>query len=290
MKSNIQYFNSEEAANILNVNVSTIKRWTQEGKLECEKTIGGHRKFTMQHLANFLRAHKTQISRANLFPIESDTDLEISSRILRGDFDFLIDYVSEQALLCNHDRVQRVLNGLYIGQVQLHEIYDKLVTPVLHRTGEFWEQGKIGITEEHFASQTIRDCLIQLQGTIQIPAEKRGKAFCLVMSSELHDIALKMVDHILAQKGFTVLFSGQMTPSIKIEKIFNSYQPHQVYISSTFISDMNTAQAEFDKICYVSADHNARVFVGGTGFDSLEYTHPAVEKRLYTFEELFHSI
>jgi len=110
------------------------------------------------------------------------------------------------------------------------------------------------------------------------------------MSSELHDIALKMVDHILAQKGFTVLFSGQMTPSIKIEKIFNSYQPHQVYISSTFISDMNTAQAEFDKICYVSADHNARVFVGGTGFDSLEYTHPAVEKRLYTFEELFHSI
>jgi len=106
MKSNIQYFNSEEAANILNVNVSTIKRWTQEGKLECEKTIGGHRKFTMQHLANFLRAHKTQISRANLFPIESDTDLEISSRILRGDFDFLIDYVSEQALLCNRDRVQ----------------------------------------------------------------------------------------------------------------------------------------------------------------------------------------
>ena len=38
MKEEIQYFNSHDAAKILGVNVSTVKRWTDEGKLECIKS------------------------------------------------------------------------------------------------------------------------------------------------------------------------------------------------------------------------------------------------------------
>lgn len=289
MEQSIQYFNSEEAARILNVNVSSIKRWTEDGTLECVKTAGGHRKFTMQHLAKFLERHKTKTVRANLFPIESDADLEINTRILKADFEFLIDYVSEQSRMCNRDRVLRVFNGLYLAQHPLHEIYDRLVAPVLQKNGNLWEQGEISIIEEHFSTQTIRDCLIRLQGIIQVPLEKIGTAFCLIMSQELHDIAIKMVDHILELKGYKILFSGQMTPSMKIEKIFELYQPDWVCISSTIVTDVNLTQAEFDKICYVAQAHHARVIVGGLGFDKIDFSHPAVDKRLYTFEELFSS-
>lgn len=287
MEQSIQYFNSEEAARILNVNVSSIKRWTEDGTLECVKTAGGHRKFTMQHLAKFLEEHKTKTTRANLFPIESDEDLEINARILKADYEFLIDYLLEQSRLCHRDRVQRVFNGLYLAQHPLPEIYDRLVAPVLQINGDLWEQGQISVVEEHFSTQTIRDCLIRLQGIIQIPAKKIGTAFCLIMSQELHDVAIKMVDHILELKGFRILFSGQMTPSMKIEKIFEIYKPDRVYISSTIVTDVNLTQAEFDKICYIAQAHNARVFVGGRGFELLTISHPAVEKRLYSFEEVY---
>lgn len=287
MQPNIQYFNSIEAAKVLNVNVSTIKRWTQEGKLECVKTPGGHRKFTMQHLAGFLEKNKTKISKANLFPVENEYDLQISSHVLKRDYEFLVNYVGEQALQCNRGNIQRVLNGLYMGQIPLYEIYDKLVTPVMHRVGDLWQIKKISVTEEHFSTQTIRDCLIRLQGSLQLPATKSGNAFCLIMSSELHDVALKMVDHILELRGFRIYFSGQMTPSMKIETIFKNYKPDHVYISSTIVEDENLTQAEFDKICYISAANNAKVFVGGRGFDIIDFSHPAVEKRLNIFEELF---
>ena len=287
MDQTIQYFNSEEAARILNVNVSSIKRWTEDGTLECIKTAGGHRKFTMQHLANYLKTHESKTMKANLFPIESDGDLEFSSHILKGDFDFLIDYVAEQSQLCNRYEVQRIFNGLYIGNYPLHQIYDKLVTPVLHKIGELWQQGEISVIEEHFSTQTIRDCLIRLQGIIQIPSEKIGTAFCLIMSQELHDVAIKMADHLLELKGYKILFSGQMTPSMKIEKIFEIYQPGRVYISSTIVTNVNLAQAEFDKICYIAAANNARVFVGGRGFEIIDFSHPAVERRLCTFEDVF---
>ena len=199
----------------------------------------------------------------------------------------MIDYVSEQSRLCNRNRVQRVFNGLYMGQYPLHKIYDKLVTPVLHQNGILWEQGKISVIEEHFSTQTIRGCVIRLQGTIRMPVEKIGTAFCLVMSQELHDVSIKMVDHVLELKGYTTLFSGQMTPSMKIERVFEIYKPDRVYISSTTVNDINLSQAEFDKICYIAQAHNARVYVGGRGFDEIDFSHPAVEKRLYTFEDVY---
>jgi hypothetical protein len=107
------------------------------------------------------------------------------------------------------------------------------------------------------------------------------------MSKELHDVAIKMVDHVLELKGYRTLFSGQMTPSMKIERVFEIYKPDRVYISSTIITDVNLAQAEFDKICYIAQAHNARVYVGGQGFDEIDFSHPAVERRLYTFEEVY---
>lgn len=287
MEQELKHFSSEEAARILGVNVSSIKRWTEMGVLECVKTAGGHRKFTIQHLAHYLKTHESKTNKANLFPIESDSDLELSYRIFKRDFAYLIDYVLEQSLRCNRERVQRVFNGCYLGQYPLHEIYDDLITPIMHRNGDMWERGEISVTEEHFSTQTIRDCMVRLQGTIVTPGRKGTTAFCLTMSQELHDVAMKMVDHILELKGYTILCSGQMTPSLKIEKIFEIYHPDRVFISSTFVPDLTLAQAEFDKICYVAAAHNALVYVGGRGFDAIDFSHPAVAKRLYNMTDAF---
>ena len=49
-------FNSDELANILGVNVSTVKRWADSGKIDCVKTKGGHRKFHIQHLRTLIKS------------------------------------------------------------------------------------------------------------------------------------------------------------------------------------------------------------------------------------------
>ena len=55
----MRYLSSKNVAEILGVNISTLKRWTDNGTLECTKTAGGHRKFTMQNIRDF---HKSQES------------------------------------------------------------------------------------------------------------------------------------------------------------------------------------------------------------------------------------
>lgn len=241
----------------------------------------------VQHLVDYLNQNSSAKHSANLFPIEDNADLELNIHILKKDFFALVDNVTETSLAGKRDRVLRVLYGLFMSGVPLFQIYDKLITPVLHRVGQLWVENQITIMEEHFATQSIRDCLIRLQGSIQIPTKKSMTAFCLMMSYELHDLALKMVDHLLELRGFQVLYSGAMTPSIKIEKVFETYKPERVYIASTIVQDLNLTQAEFDKICYVASDFDAKVFVVGSGFDTISIDHTAVEYRIKTFKDVF---
>jgi excisionase family DNA binding protein len=286
METGIQYFNSQEAAKILGVNVSTIKRWTDEGKLGCIKSAGGHRKFLMEHLATFLETNKKKTEKVNLFPIETETDLRISNHILKGNFNYLNELVLNQALSCNIERVQQVLNGLYLGQYHLYQIYDKLVTPVLYKIGQMWFENKISIAEEHISSQLILDAIIRLQGIIRLPRKKVGKALCMNFSNEFHSIALKMVEHILELRGYKVYYSGQNTPLIKLENVFMNFLPDRIYISGTIVSDPEMLQREFDEICRLSGEFDAKVYVGGRAFDTIIIDRPAVIRRLMTFEDV----
>ena len=62
-------YNSYQLAEIIGVNVSTIKRWTESGKLNCTKTVGGHRKFNLNDISNFLKKYKKNQSNLDLIKI-----------------------------------------------------------------------------------------------------------------------------------------------------------------------------------------------------------------------------
>ena len=54
----MRYLNSNDVAEILGINISTLKRWTENGTIGCSKTAGGHRKFTMQHVRDYYKSNK----------------------------------------------------------------------------------------------------------------------------------------------------------------------------------------------------------------------------------------
>ena len=248
----------------------------------------GHRKFNIGHLTKFLKENKKQTSRVNLFPIENEIDFQISYQVLKGDLHVLQETVMNLALASDRGRVLQFLNGLYLADFPLHRIYDQLLTPIFHKIGTLWQQGKISILDEHFATQTIRDSLIRLQGIIRLPEKMIGTAFCLNLTDELHDTALKMIDHLLELRGFNVLYSGQMTPFFDVKNLFESFEkPKRVYISSSFVIDLSASQQEFDNICAKCVKHEVKVFIGGAGFDQLKVNYSEVVMRLYNFKDVF---
>lgn len=286
MTEGMQFLNSEEAANVLGVNVSSIKRWTDEGKLECIRTVGGHRKFQIEHLAAFLEKNKKKTSKISIFDAEDGSDIQLNYYILKGNFDYLKKFIIKHALKSNRDPVQQVLVGLYLGQYPLYQIYDNLLVPVLHEIGDRWMKGKISIMEEHIASHIVRDALVRLQGVIRVPRNKIGNVICLNLSNELHDIGLKMVQNILELRGFKTYYSGQKTPFFDFEKIANKTNPDRLYISSTYVEDSGKDQAELNTMFKLCKDRSIEAYVGGPGFDMLDHSHDAVVRRLLNFEDV----
>jgi len=260
---------SIDVAKILGVNVATVKRWTDSGKLDCVKTAGGHRKFLLRHLAAFAMEHEKYAQRLSLLPLDNQVNLELSNQILRADMDELIPFVLDRAISCDQDTVKTVLSGLYMVNQDLAAIYDDLLTPVLHRIGEMWMEGNLSVTEEHLASQTIRDGIIKLQDVVVKEPENKGKAFVLTLSEELHDIPAKMVHHILEVRGFQVLFSGQKTPVGDTSSVFESYFPDRVYLSSVYNENLKKGQAEFDELLTLCEKYNTKLYGGGAGLAQL---------------------
>ncbi len=260
---------SVDVAKILGVNVATVKRWTDAGKLDCVKTAGGHRKFLLRHLAAFAMGHEKYSERLSLLPLDNQLNLELSHQILRADYDQLIPYVLDRAISCDQSAVKTVLNGLYMVNGDLVSIYDDLLTPILHIIGEMWMDGRLSISQEHLASQTIRDGIIQLQDVVVKPEKNLGKAFVLTLSEELHDIPAKMVQHLLEQRGFQVLFSGQKTPAGDTISVFKSFKPARVYLSSIYNENGPAAQAEFKKLQDLCKEYDATLYVGGSGIAQL---------------------
>ena len=71
----MKYLSSKEVSGILGVNISTLKRWTESGKLGCEKTAGGHRKFTMQHVREYYKSNSNG-TKSDLLSLESKDEVE----------------------------------------------------------------------------------------------------------------------------------------------------------------------------------------------------------------------
>jgi methanogenic corrinoid protein MtbC1 len=277
---------SVDVAKILGVNVATVKRWTDSGKLDCVKTAGGHRKFLLRHLAAFAMEHEKYAQRLSLLPLDNQVNLELSDQILRADMDQLIPFVLNRAISCDQDSVKTVLNGLYMVNQDLAAIYDDLLTPILHLIGEMWMDGNLSVTEEHLASQTIRDGIIKLQDIVVKEDQNLGKAFVLTFSEELHDIPAKMVQHLLEVRGFQVLFSGQKTPVGDTVSVFESYHPDRVYLSSVYNEDVLKGQAEFDELVALCKKYETKLYGGGAGLAQLNTKADIPMTVLKTFRDV----
>ena len=81
----MKYLNSKEVSDIIGVNISTLKRWTDNGTINCHKTAGGHRKFTMQNVRDYYNSNK-KASKSDNVSLENFEHKKIFELIKKGNY------------------------------------------------------------------------------------------------------------------------------------------------------------------------------------------------------------
>ncbi len=285
-----RFMNSNEVAQILGVNVSTIKRWTDAGKLPCIQTAGGHRKFLIKHINAFLKEQGTEHHVNPVMPFSQSNFRRIALLAQRGQFKELVPMIYSAAKDGRTKLIETCLQNLYLAGQPIHVTGDKLLFPVLNTIGMDWENDNLSILGEHIASQAIRDAVMGFNSFIEQNNSKRDRILLACFQDDLHDIALRIIKVIIEAEGLTTVFTGQVTPASEIISIVGSEEISAIYLSSTWIENLSEAKSEFDTLWKSCRNQNVPLFYGGQGFDSIEVPPEGKSNRLQSFKDVYQSL
>ena len=277
----MKYLNSKEVASVMGVNVSTIKRWTDSGKLDCYQTIGGHRKFLLSHLKNFLKEKINQKLKVNIIQYLNKGDKELVQRIDRIDYKYLRDYLFQLGLQQGVDSIHDVINSLLIKGEPQYRIYDELILNVLNRIGDLWSNNKLSIADEHTMTETIRNVMYRIhseisKNNVKIPK----KVICMTLTNDEHEIPLVMIQSILDEINIPSTNLGPNLPVPEIESKIQAVNPTHLIISSNYVLDTDTFNSEISQLIQFCHKKDIEILIGGSG------NHLLIEENRSTTIEL----
>ena len=239
---------------------TSIKRWADEGVLPSIRTAGGHRRFNRSAVVQFSKRGSTNESESklvdewvDLFSLENDTQI-IANKIV-GAKDETSDWYQVAELL---------------GQV-------------IGRIGERWEEGDIGIAEEHLISRRFQRAIEIVTNSIALP-EKSPSCVLSTLSGERHTLGLVLAQLCMRAVGYETFWVGEDTPPDDLCELIEKLKPNVVILSASgWSTDHHFLLKSYQLLSTTCRKLNVELGLGGTGAwpEDPDYGH-----RCKSFEDL----
>ena len=203
----MKYLNSKEVSGILGVNISTLKRWTDSGKLGCEKTAGGHRKFTMQHVRDYYKSNSNS-AKGEALSLETKDHKKIYGLINQQDFKQLAVLLAESSLNSDESSVGTIINGLYMNGTPVADLFDFVVDVAGNIVEDKLKKNKIAHTDAYLSRKTITRSVDGLNRDKPNGNFNGKNALCINFEDNLPDIGVVMSEVLMRHNGYNVFNSG----------------------------------------------------------------------------------
>ena len=203
----MKYLNSKEVSGILGINISTLKRWTDSGKLGCEKTAGGHRKFTMQHIRDYYKTYSDS-SKSDFLSLESKNHKKIYGLINQQDYKQLAIDLSIASLKAEDSTVNTIINGLYMNGTPVADLFDFVVDVAGNIVEDQLKNNKIAHADAYLSRKIVTRSVDGLNRN-KPNGDFNGKnALCINFEDNLPDIGVVMSEVLMRHNGYNVFNSG----------------------------------------------------------------------------------
>ncbi len=236
-----------EAARLLQVGDTTLKRWTEEGRIPFERTLGGHRRFRRDDVMR-LRGQLMGEKPAPAEPVDSPDS--------RRWLDVPGDPTEPTALMGR-------LLLLRAESRDWAETCDRLCSGLLTEIGERWSNGKMTCAQEHAMSRSLEIALAKIGHQLAVsPVAATVVLAC--PPGERHTLGLTMVELVLRERGFRVQFLGGDVPTHDIVEAIRKARPVGVGLGASSCVRPSGELAEPARaVAAVAQEIGARFFLGG---------------------------
>ena len=264
-------FNTMDVSKMLQVDKSTVKRWTDEGKLKCFRTPGGHRKFRAEDLYQFMSDYNYGISPIDLDP-QFATDEAILRRIIaKKEFNVLANVCFSASINGRKDELVKLFTEVYKNGLTLPALFDGILYPTLKRIRDLNISGKLSTGEMQLAYNALSNVIVLLSDIILKPALNGKRAICAAVEGETRDMELKALAILLESEGYEVLNLGVGASTETIDQLIASRQPQYVFLFAFHVSDDNSFVQRHTRISETAKVCGAKLIVGGNAYTIKNY-------------------
>ena len=258
-------YSPKQVAAALSASESSVKRWCDQGAIPTIRTVGGHRKITLEGLQDFLRRTNrgleapqalglpSQHSRSNgLVPGGDDPDQQLFRNALAtGDED-----------TCRRVIWKRVRSGELRSEVAGY-----LVTDAMHGFGQAWDCDQLDAYQERRGCDICIRLINELRGDLPPISDDAAVAIGGAPEGDPYQLPTALVELSLREAGWNAVSLGSNLPTDSFIQAILDYQPQMVWLSVSAIADIPAFISEQNRL----ADHisdDVSLLVGGRALNA----------------------
>ncbi|WP_342083878.1 MerR family transcriptional regulator [Dyadobacter sp. OTU695] len=236
---------------ITSTRAHTIRIWEQRyGLLEPERTDTNIRYYNDDHVKKLLNvctllnrgmkiSHISQLSNAQ---IRSEIDAIISG--LQQTDQHIEAWINEAVIaIAAYDAP--TFNKLFadaVNRLGLVVTYEKILYPLLVRTGLMWTKDALLPAQEHFLSNLIRQKLFAAIDALPVPETSDQKWLLFLHEGEEHEIGLLFAYYLLLRAGKPAVYLGARVPYPDLHAVADGITPTHIY--TFFVSNQPPNHAQ----------------------------------------------
>lgn len=135
--------------------------------------------------------------------------------------------------LISYDRAgfERKLNGA-LAVIPFEEALHRFLLPLQVQVGQCWHDGQLGIAQEHYSTNQIRQRIFSAINQLRI-SEEGVRVVVACPEEERHEIAAMTVAYLCAARGCRVHYLGGNLPIPELVKYCEDVSPTLVLLSLT---------------------------------------------------------
>jgi excisionase family DNA binding protein len=180
----------QEAANELGVHYMTVYRYVRLGMLPARK-VGASWRIDVADLERL------------------DTSPDVPSRKRSAPWR---DRLQARMLAGDEAGSWGVVEAAFASGMTPADFYCEVLTPALYNIGELWQEGELGVEDEHLASAVAAGIIGRLGPRFARRGRTKGTVVLAMPSGERHHLGAAMLADILRSDGYRVLNLGADTP------------------------------------------------------------------------------
>lgn len=233
-----------EFARRVGVSPELLRAWERRyGLLQPVRSEGGFRLYTSDDAERVTRMKRALDE--GLSAAEAARRTLAQPRTAEGVHDDARDRLVAAAHDYDEATVHSVLDQALAG-FALETVLQDLILPALRELGDEWERGTLEIGQEHFASNLVRERLLNL-------ARHWGRgggqlAILACAPGERHDIGLIAFGLVLRSHGWRIIFLGADTPLSTLGYAVDTTKPRLVVVTSMDGARLEAVGAELRRL------------------------------------------